>query len=107
MDLPGQVVRGRVIATADDFAYTDPVSGEVTPGQGLRVVFGDGARIILRKSGTGTQGATLRLYLERYVPGPDGLEDETQEALADIIAAADELLRIKALTGRAGPDVIT
>ena len=79
----------------------------MTPGQGLRIVFDDGARIILRKSGTGTEGATLRLYLERIVAGPDGLTEDAQEALAGIVALAEDLLRIKALSGRTGPDVIT
>ena len=105
--LPGQVFGPRRVIAADDFAYIDPESGEVTARQGLRVIFDDGARIVLRLSGTGTEGATLRLYLERSVAGPDGLDQDTQEALAEIIATAEEILQLRALTGRAGPDVIT
>ena len=106
-DLPGRAFGPRRVIAADDFAYTDPMTGEVTPGQGLRVIFDDGARIVLRLSGTGTEGATLRLYLERYTAGPDGLEQDTQEALADIIATAEDILHLRAMTGRQGPDVVT
>ena len=105
--LPGTEVEGMQIASADDFAYTDPVDGSVSENQGLRVVFTDGSRFVIRLSGTGTEGATLRLYLERYVAGPDGLEGDVQEALAPVIAAAETLAGIKAASGREGPDVIT
>ena len=105
--LAGRTVAGRTIATADDFAYTDPVDGSVSRGQGLRIVFDDGGRIVLRLSGTGTEGATLRLYLERYVSGPDDLDLEVQQALAPIVAAAEELAGIAEITGRAEPDVVT
>ena len=71
------------------------------------MIFDDGARIVLRLSGTGTEGATLRLYLERYVAGPEGLEEDPQAALADMIATAEDKLQLRALTGRAGPDVVT
>jgi phosphoglucomutase len=73
--LPGTRVAGLSVAAADDFAYEDPVDGSVSQRQGLRVVFEGGSRFVLRISGTGTEGATLRLYLERYVPGPEGLDD--------------------------------
>ena len=106
-DLPGTAVEGMEIATADDFAYTDPVDGSVSKMQGLRVVFTDGSRFVIRLSGTGTEGATLRLYLERYVAGPDGLGEEVQAALGPVIAAAEELAGIKAASGREGPNVIT
>ncbi len=105
--LPGRVVEGITIGSADDFAYEDPVDGSVSRGQGLRIVFTDGARLVLRLSGTGTEGATIRLYLDRYVPGPDGLSENVQEALAPAIRAAEDLAGIRAATGRAGPDVIT
>lgn len=105
--LPGQVVEGMAVAAADDFAYADPVDGSVSRGQGLRVVFADGSRLVLRLSGTGTEGATIRLYLERYVAGPEGLDAEVQEALAPVIRAAEALAGIRAATGRAGPDVVT
>ena len=106
-ELPGRSVQGMPVAGADDFAYSDPVDGSVSKGQGLRVVFGDGSRLVLRLSGTGTEGATLRLYLERYVPGPGGLDEDVQAALAPLIAAAEELAGIRARTGRTGPDVVT
>jgi phosphoglucomutase len=83
----GPRAAGDEIAAADDFAYVDPVDGSVSRGQGMRILFADGSRIVLRLSGTGTEGATLRLYLERYVPGPDGLDRDPQEALASVIAA--------------------
>ena len=105
--LPGQAFDGRTVTLADDFAYADPVDGSVTEAQGLRIVFDDGARIVLRQSGTGTEGATLRLYLEDVVAGPEGLTEDTQRALAGIVALAEKVLRIRAMTGREGPDVIT
>jgi phosphoglucomutase len=105
--LPGTVVQGMTVSAADDFAYSDPVDGSVSKGQGLRVRFSGGSRLVLRLSGTGTEGATLRLYLERYAPGPEGLGEEVQAALAPVIAAAEDLARIRAITGREGPDVVT
>jgi len=105
--LPGQVVEGLAITAADDFAYTDPVDGSVSTGQGVRIIFVGGSRIVLRLSGTGTEGATLRLYLERYEPGPGGLDHDPQEALAPVIRAAHALAGIAAQTGRTAPDVIT
>ena len=86
--LPGQTVEGMTVTKADDFAYTDPVDGSVSRRQGVRILFEDGSRIVLRLSGTGTEGATLRLYLERYAPGPDGLDHDPQKALAPVIRAA-------------------
>ncbi|NBE08394.1 alpha-D-glucose phosphate-specific phosphoglucomutase [Paragemmobacter ruber] len=105
--LKGQVVEGMVIAAADDFAYTDPVDGSVSTKQGVRVMFEDGSRFVLRLSGTGTEGATLRMYLERFAPGPDGLDLDPQAALAPVIAAAHGLARIAEFTGRTAPDVVT
>ncbi len=105
--LPGREVEDMTIRAADDFAYTDPVDGSVSKGQGVRIVFADGSRIVLRLSGTGTEGATLRLYLERYAPGPDGLAHDVQEALGPVIRAAEALAGIRARTGRTGPDVVT
>ncbi len=106
-NLPGRNIEGMTIASADDFAYADPVDGSVSRGQGLRVVFTDGSRLVLRLSGTGTEGATIRLYLERYVAGPQGLNEEVQGALAPVIRAAEALAGIRAATRREGPDVIT
>ena len=105
--LPGTRIGDLAVAAADDFAYADPVDGSMSRGQGLRVVFSDGSRIVLRLSGTGTEGATLRLYLERYVAGPDGLDAEVQAALAPVIRTAEALAAIRAITGRPGPDVVT
>lgn len=105
--LPGHQLEGLTIQAADDFAYTDPVDGSVSKAQGVRIMFEDGSRIVLRLSGTGTEGATLRLYLERYAAGPDGLDHDPQQALAPVIRAAHALARIEAFTGRVTPDVIT
>jgi phosphoglucomutase len=106
-ELPGQVHEGMTVKSADDFSYTDPVDGSVSTGQGVRILFDDGSRIVLRLSGTGTEGATLRMYLERYAPGPEGLDRDPQEALAPVIRAAHAIAGIKSYTGRTAPDVIT
>lgn len=105
--LPGTAAEGMTIAAADDFSYTDPVDGSLSKNQGVRIIFADDSRIVYRLSGTGTEGATLRVYLERYQPGPDGLHLDPQEALAPIITAAHKLAEIKQHTGREEPDVIT
>ncbi|MER9071496.1 alpha-D-glucose phosphate-specific phosphoglucomutase [Mesorhizobium sp. M0904] len=105
--LPGTSVRGMTIATADDFAYHDPVDGSVSKNQGIRVLFEGGSRVVFRLSGTGTSGATLRLYVERYEPDNSRHNLDTQEALADLIAAADDIAGIRSHTGRAKPSVIT
>ncbi len=106
-DLPGQSFGSRKIAGADEFAYDDPVDGSRAEGQGLRITFDDGARIIYRLSGTGTVGATLRVYLEAVETDPAKLHGDAQEALADVIRAADEIAGIKTHTGRDAPDVMT
>ena len=95
------------IAAADDFAYHDPVDGSVSEHQGIRILFEGGSRVVLRLPGTGTSGATLRLYVERYEPDPDRHDIDTQEALADLIAAADDIAGIRSHTGRDAPSVIT
>ncbi|WP_254967410.1 alpha-D-glucose phosphate-specific phosphoglucomutase [Cyanobium sp. CH-040] len=105
--LVGQVFAGRSIATADDFAYSDPVDGSLTSGQGLRLLLDDGSRVVLRLSGTGTQGATLRVYLESYVPPSGNLSQDPQLALADLIQAIDDLAEIRVRTGMERPTVIT
>ena len=79
----------------------------MSKAQGVRILFADGSRIVLRLSGTGTEGATLRLYLERYTAGPDGLDLDPQAALAPVIRAAHSLAKIEGFTGRVAPDVIT
>ncbi|MDE3238571.1 MAG: alpha-D-glucose phosphate-specific phosphoglucomutase [Paracoccaceae bacterium] len=105
--LPGTEIEGMSIAAADDFAYHDPVDGSVSRGQGVRIRFVDGSRIVLRLSGTGTEGATLRLYLERYEPDPARHAMDPQEALAPVIRAAHALAGIKEQIGRDRPNVIT
>jgi phosphoglucomutase len=105
--LPGTAVRGMKIAAADDFAYHDPVDGSVSKNQGIRVMFEGGSRAVFRLSGTGTSGATLRLYVERYEPDPARHDLDTQEALSELIAAADEIAGIVKHTGRKKPTVIT
>ena len=105
--LAGERFAGRGIATADDFAYTDPVDGSLTSGQGLRLLLDDGSRVVLRLSGTGTQGATLRVYLESYVPSSGDLQQDPQAALGDLITAIDALAEIKERTGMERPTVIT
>jgi len=105
--LPGQTFDGATIATADDFAYTDPVDGSVSSAQGIRIGLHDGSRIVFRLSGTGTEGATLRVYLERFEPDPAQHAIETQQTLGGLIALAERLAGIRALTGRSAPTVIT
>jgi phosphoglucomutase len=103
--LPGETFSGLTVETADDFAYTDPTDRSVSRNQGIRVLFVGGSRVVFRLSGTGTSGATLRVYLERY--SADELDRETPEMLADSIAAADEIAGITQHTGRTEPDVVT
>ncbi|WP_299208362.1 alpha-D-glucose phosphate-specific phosphoglucomutase [uncultured Tateyamaria sp.] len=106
-DLAGQSAGGLTVSGADEFSYDDPVDGSTSSGQGIRIYFEGGGRVVFRLSGTGTDGATLRVYLEQLETAPDALDQDPQEALAGIIAAADALAGIKARTGRDGPDVIT
>lgn len=105
--LTGTVLRGYTVALCDDFAYTDPVDGSVSTAQGIRILFTDGSRVVFRLSGTGTSGATLRLYVERYEADASRHDQPTQEALADLIALADDVAGIAARTGRDAPTVIT
>jgi phosphoglucomutase len=105
--LLGHTLAGRRVSLVDDFAYTDPVDGSVSRHQGLRLGFDDGSRIVLRLSGTGTAGATLRVYIERYEADPARLLLDPQQALADLIALIGELAQIRERTGRLAPDVIT
>ena len=95
------------IVTADDFSYTDPVDGSVSSGQGLRVIFSDGARIIFRLSGTGTEGATIRVYVESFEPDVKRHALDTQDALQPLIETALALSNLRELTGREKPTVIT
>ncbi len=95
------------IVTADDFAYDDPVDGSHTSGQGIRLIFGNGARIIYRLSGTGTSGATIRVYIEDFQPDAKKHDQDPQVALASLITYARRVSDIEKLTGRAAPTVIT
>jgi phosphoglucomutase len=105
--LPGTELHGLKVASADDFAYTDPVDSSVSSKQGIRIGFEGGARVVMRLSGTGTEGATLRVYLERFEPDPAKHAMDTQAALAPIIAAAEDLAEISRRTGRPQPDLMT
>lgn len=105
--LAGTTINGLTIEKADDFAYHDPVDGSVSEHQGVRVLFSGGSRVVFRLSGTGTSGATLRVYIERYEPDAAKHDIPTQTALADLIAAAEEIAGIRAHTGREKPTVIT
>ncbi|MGE5369955.1 MAG: alpha-D-glucose phosphate-specific phosphoglucomutase [Chloroflexota bacterium] len=95
------------VADADDFAYHDPVDGSDSLNQGLRVMFADGSRVVYRLSGTGTAGATLRVYIERYEPHPGKQFIETQQALSDLIGLSGEIAEIERFTRRKAPSVIT
>lgn len=105
--LIGQTLAGRKVAYADNFSYSDPIDKSVSHQQGLRIGFDDGARIILRLSGTGTEGATLRVYIESYENDSDKLQQKTQSALGELILLADELAEVTLRTGRTEPTVIT
>ena len=105
--LIGQPFAGRSISAADNFSYTDPVDQSVTKGQGLRILLNDGSRVVLRLSGTGTKGATLRVYLESYVPSTGDLDQDPQIALGEMIDAINHLAEITVRTGMNRPTVIT
>ncbi len=105
--LPGQRLGRYTVKFCDDFSYADPVDGSVSSGQGLRVVFEDGSRIVYRLSGTGTEGATLRVYLEAFEADPVRQRVDAQLALEDLIAVAGELSQLRQRTGRERPTVIT
>ena len=105
--LPGTKYGALTVKAADDFAYHDPIDQSVSKNQGIRIFFEGGSRIVFRLSGTGTSGATLRVYIERYEVDPSRHNIDTQEALADLIAVADTIAGIKARTGRPTPSVIT
>ncbi len=105
--LPGKRMGAFKVAYADDFAYADPVDASRSERQGIRVGLEGGSRLVFRLSGTGTEGATLRIYLESYEPDPAKHGQETQEAMAPLILLASELAQIEARTGRREPDVVT
>ena len=105
--IKGEAFGSYTVDYADDFSYTDPVDNSVSQKQGIRIGFTDGSRVVFRLSGTGTQGATLRVYLESYEADTAKHGIETQEALGELIQIADEIAQIKPLTGRDKPTVIT
>lgn len=105
--LKGQEVNGLKIKAADEFSYTDPVTHEVTSKQGIRIFFETGERIIFRVSGTGTQGATIRVYFEKYVQDANKLTLNAQDVLAPLVKAGLKISRLPELTGREKPSVIT
>lgn len=105
--LPGQTAASLTVRAVEDFSYTDPIDGSVATGKGIILAYEGGARAMLRLSGTGTEGATLRIYLEQYAPPDNNLTRDTQEALADVISATSQVANIKDMLGRTGPDVIS
>ncbi len=105
--LPGQSFAGLTVSAADDFAYEDPVDGSTARQQGIRIFFAENARAVFRLSGTGTVGATLRVYLERFVDDPARLAGDPQAVLAEVIEAAGAIAEIGARLGRDAPDVRT
>ena len=105
--LAGQTFGGFRVELADDFTYTDPVDQSVSTRQGVRIIMTDGSRIVLRLSGTGTEGATVRLYLERYEADPARHGLDTQDALAPLIAIAEQVSALKQRAGREEPSVVT
>jgi phosphoglucomutase len=105
--LPGRTIGALTVAFADDFAYESPIDGAVSARQGIRIGFVGGSRIVLRLSGTGTEGATLRLYIEAYEPADGTLDADPAVMLAPLAAAADAIAGIVARTGRTAPDVVT
>ena len=106
-DLAGKSFGPLNVAMADSFSYTDPVDGSVSRNQGVRVLFAGGSRAVFRLSGTGTEGATLRVYLERYEPAGGKLDERAPAMLADVAAAAEQIAGIAGHTGRTSPDVVT
>jgi phosphoglucomutase len=105
--LAGKTFGDLRVSEADDFAYHDPVDGSISEHQGIRVLFENGARVVYRLSGTGTAGATLRVYLEAFEPDPQRHAQDPQDALRPLIAAADAIANITQRTGRSAPSVIT
>lgn len=105
--LAGKQFGSLTVQSADDFSYHDPIDGSISHNQGLRVLFTDGSRIVYRLSGTGTVGATIRMYIEQYQADPSKHGGDTQTALAELIQIAYQISDIAALTGRTAPNVVT
>ena len=107
ISLPGKQFKHYQVVFSDDFEYTDSIDGSVSKAQGVRVGFSDGSRIVYRLSGTGTEGATLRVYVESFEPDPEKHHLDAQVALQDLIEIADQIAGIKQFTKREQPSVIT
>ena len=105
--LPGQIFGEYVVKFADEFCYEDSVDGSISKNQGIRIGFENGSRIVFRLSGTGTVGATLRIYLERFEADADKHGQDAQEALGELIVLAEQLCEVKKRTGRTEPNVMT
>jgi phosphoglucomutase len=103
--LVGQTFSGATVTLADQFSYADPVDGSVSHNQGVRILLDNGGRVVVRLSGTGTAGATLRVYLDQYTQ--DESINDTQSALQPLITLANQLIGIEQFTGRTEPDVVT
>jgi len=95
------------LALCDDFEYKDPIDGSVSKNQGIRFIYQDGSRVIFRLSGTGSSGATIRVYIDKYESNPQLIDQDTQEALRDLIELALQISDLKSFTGRSSPTVIT
>lgn len=106
-ELENKTIGEFTIATADDFEYLDPIDGSVSKKQGVRIIFKDGSRIIIRLSGTGSHGATVRLYVEKYSNNPDEYAKDAQVGLKPLIDVALDLSKLEEFTGRKEPTVIT
>jgi phosphoglucomutase len=106
-ELVGKTIEGLIVKRADEFSYTDPVDHSKSPGQGIRMEFEGGARAVFRLSGTGTQGATIRLYLEELQTNPHRLHDDPVDVLQNVRTAALAVSNLVAITGRNAPDVCT
>jgi len=107
LSLKGRTEAGMTVSNADEFSYDDPVDGSQSKNQGIRIFFEGGGRAVFRLSGTGTQGATIRVYLEQLETNPSSLQDNPHEALSKIAQAANILSELSLRTGRNKPDVIT
>lgn len=106
-ELVGKKLGDFTVKEADDFTYNDPIDGSISKKQGIRVIFSDGSRIVIRLSGTGSQGATIRLYVEKYSSDPSEYTADTQKALKSLIDVALDLSQLAKFTGRTEPTVIT
>lgn len=105
--LGGRTFGSYTVKFADEFSYCDPIDGSISSNQGIRIGFDNGSRIVFRLSGTGTVGATLRIYLERYENKPENLNLDAETALAELVELAERFCQVKQRTGKSGPDVVT